>query len=41
MNWLDQNFKNTLSVDYLPIVRDRAHKEILDKIDKEASRPLS
>ena len=41
MNWFDQNFKKNLSVDYLPSVRDRAHKKILDKIDKEASRPQS
>ena len=41
MNWFDQNFKKNLSVDYLPSVKDRAHKEILSKIDKEASRPQS
>ena len=41
MNWFDQNFKKNLSVDYLPSVKDRAHKEILNKIDKEASRPKS
>ena len=41
MNWFDKNFKNNLSVDFLPSVKDRAHKEILNKIDKEASRPQS
>ena len=41
MNWFDQSFKNNLSVDYLPSVKNRAHKEILNKIDKDASRPLS
>ena len=41
MNWIDQSFKNNLSVDYLPSVKNRAHKEILNKIDKDASRPLS
>ena len=41
MNWFDQSFKNNLSVDYLPSVKNRAHKEILNKIEKDASRPLS
>ena len=41
MNWFDQNFKKNLSVDYLPGVKDRTHKEIFNKIDKEASRPQS
>ena len=27
MNWFDQNFKKNLSVDYLPSVRERAHKK--------------
>ena len=38
INWFDQNFKKNLSVDYLPNVKDRPHKEILNKIDKKASR---
>ena len=41
MNWFDQNFKKNLSVDYLPGVRDRAQKQILNKINKEKSRPQS
>ena len=41
MNWFDQSFKNNLSFDYLPSTKNRAHKEILNKIDKDASRPLS
>ena len=31
MNWFDQSFKKNLSVDYLPSVRERAHREILNK----------
>ena len=37
MNWFDQSFKKNLSVDYLPSVRERAHREILNKTDQEAS----
>ena len=37
MNWFDQSFKKNPSVDYLPSVRERAHREILNKTDQEAS----
>ena len=37
MNWFDQSFKKNLSVDYLPNVRERANREILNKTDQEAS----
>ena len=37
MNWFDQSFKKNLSVDYLPSVRERAHREILNKTDQKAS----
>ena len=35
MNWFDQSFKKNLSVDYLPSVRERAHREILNKTDQK------
>ena len=35
MNWFDQSFKKNLSVDYLPSVRERAHREILNKTEHE------
>ena len=37
MNWFDQSFKKNLSVDYLPSVRERAHREILNKTEYEDS----
>ena len=36
MNWFDKSFKKNLSVDYLPSVRERAHREILKKTENEA-----
>ena len=33
MNWFDQSFKKNLSVDYIPSVRERAHREILNKLN--------
>ena len=37
MNWFDQSFKKNLSVDYFPSVRERAHREILNKTEHESS----
>ena len=37
MNWFDKSFKKNLSVDCLPSVRERAHRENLNKTEHEAT----
>ena len=37
MKWFDQSFKKNLSVAYIPSVRERAHREILNKTEHEAT----